>query len=287
MDDIEARLVAAGGVLDRRRNRDVSGRIDRLLRTGRLVPVLPGVYCLPEGVTSPLLLLRAATVWAGPDAVLTGWAAAKVTFWPTCPMSRVTLAVPASSGLRSAGLIEVVRRRVPPTLIWRRSGLACTAASLTAVDLADTDRGGEAIDQALRSRMATIDQMWSVLRELPQRRGNQLRARLLVDSRDSPWSEAEREGHRLLRRAGIRGWRTNVAVGRYWVDILFDRERVIVEIDGWETHGTRQAFEDDRRRRNELELAGYTVLNFTWAQLVDDPGWVVSCIQLALAGVER
>ena len=43
-------------------------------------------------------------------------------------------------------------------------------------------------------------------------------------------------------------------------------------------HGTRESFENDRRRRNELELAGYTVLNFTWRQLVDDPDWVIDCV---------
>jgi hypothetical protein len=54
------------------------------------------------------------------------------------------------------------------------------------------------------------------------------------------------------------------------------------EIDGWETHGTRLAFEEDRRRRNRLVLAGYTVLNFTYRQLVDEPEWVIACIRRAL-----
>ncbi|WP_210414856.1 endonuclease domain-containing protein [Microlunatus elymi] len=72
------------------------------------------------------------------------------------------------------------------------------------------------------------------------------------------------------------------ANGGYPVDILFRRERVIVEFDGYAYHSDRAAFERDRARRNELVLAGYTVLNFTWAQLCDRPEWVINCIRRAL-----
>lgn len=68
----------------------------------------------------------------------------------------------------------------------------------------------------------------------------------------------------------------------YVVDVLFRRERLVLEVDGWETHGGRPAFESDRRRRNHLAMAGYRVLNFTWRQLIDDPDWVISCIRTAL-----
>lgn len=92
--------------------------------------------------------------------------------------------------------------------------------------------------------------------------------------------------HRMLRTAGIAGWRTNVhltvAGDDYFADLLFHRHRLIVEFDGWQFHSSRDAFERDRRRRNELELAGYLVLNFTWQHLVDDPGWVLTCIRRAL-----
>ena len=124
--------------------------------------------------------------------------------------------------------------------------------------------------------------MWGAFARQPGRPGNGLRQKLLLDSRDNPWSEAEREAHRLLRRSGIRGWRGNQPVAGYWVDILFPARRLVIEIDGWRVHGDRGAFESDRRRRNELVLAGYTVLNFTWRQLVDDPEWVITVVRTAL-----
>jgi very-short-patch-repair endonuclease len=105
---------------------------------------------------------------------------------------------------------------------------------------------------------------------------------MLKESKHEPWSEPERETHALLEAAGIRGWVTNAEVLSYYVDILFKAQRLIIEIDGWEVHGTRLAFEADRRRRDELEAAGYRVLNFTARQIRDDSEWVVTMVRKAL-----
>ena len=55
------------------------------------------------------------------------------------------------------------------------------------------------------------------------------------------------------------------------VDCCFPTHRLVIETDGWETHRTRQAFEDDRAKDAALTAAGYTVVRFTWRQLRDDP----------------
>ena len=49
---------------------------------------------------------------------------------------------------------------------------------------------------------------------------------------------------------------------------------LVVETDGWDTHGTRQAFEDDRAKDAALTAAGYTVMRFTWRQIHHDPDTV-------------
>ena len=46
---------------------------------------------------------------------------------------------------------------------------------------------------------------------------------------------------------------------------------VVVELDSWEYHRTRAAFERDRRRDRDLIAAGWTVLRVTWRDL-DEPG---------------
>jgi very-short-patch-repair endonuclease len=282
VDEISARIRAGGGIIDRRGNRDLAGQLDRALRCGRLVALLPGIYCPPAGVDDVDTRIVAAMTWAGPGAVLTGWAAARAVFLPTVSVPLVTVALPIT-GPRSRSWLRFERRRVPPELVWCRRELSVTRPCLTAVDLAVHRSGAVCIDQVLRTRTGTLPQMWEALRLTPGRPGNRMRARLLTQSRQEPWSEPERELHALLDAAGVRGWATNVAVLTFRVDVLFAAQRLVIEVDGWEVHGTRGAFEADRRRRNEIVLAGYRVLNFTARQIRDDPDWVLQTVRRALA----
>lgn len=61
---------------------------------------------------------------------------------------------------------------------------------------------------------------------------------------------------------------------------------MIVETDGFGTHSTRRAFEDDRARDVELEVSDWKVLRFTWRQLTRRSDWVVLKLTEAL-GVNR
>ena len=127
----------------------------------------------------------------------------------------------------------------------------------------------------------------AALRATPYRIGNTDRRRLLLDSRDEPWSAAERLAHRILRAAGIRGWKANYRVrcrGRtYYLDIAFPGLKLAVEIDG-RFHGLDGAvFENDRFRQNELVRSGWMVLRFTWQMLIEDPEGVVEMVRGALS----
>jgi very-short-patch-repair endonuclease len=57
---------------------------------------------------------------------------------------------------------------------------------------------------------------------------------------------------------------------------------VAIELDGFAFHSDRSVFEDDRARANELVAMGWTVLRFTWDQVVHRPAWVVSVIRRVL-----
>ena len=57
--------------------------------------------------------------------------------------------------------------------------------------------------------------------------------------------------------------------------------------DGWETHRTRQAFEDDRAKDAALTAAGYTVVSFTWRQLRDDPQTVADRLKAIISAGYR
>ena len=69
---------------------------------------------------------------------------------------------------------------------------------------------------------------------------------------------------------------------RFLIDFLWEKERVIVETDGRETHETPAAFQDDRRRDQFLAAAGYRVLRVTWSQIHGDTAGVLERISRAL-----
>jgi len=67
------------------------------------------------------------------------------------------------------------------------------------------------------------------------------------------------------------------------VDFLFVDSTVILEADGWTTHGLqRDQFEFDRERDQILTMAGYTVIHFTWQQLRSTPIALASRIRTTL-----
>jgi very-short-patch-repair endonuclease len=275
-------LVARRGVVARRDHPALAGSIDRLLRTGELAAVLPGVYA-DAAQASTFRTRVAALALSHPDAVLVGTTAARLTFWPGVRAVDVECASRREREPQAGYRFH--RRLVPPELVLEQGGLRLSVPALTAIDLC-SELGGEPIDQALRTRSATLDGMWEAFRLTAGRRGHRDRRALLLDSRDEPWSEAERLCHRLLRDAGITGWKANLPVrveGRsFFLDVAFRSHRLVVEIDGRLHELDADVFENDRDRQNALVLDGWMVLRFTWRMLVDRPEEVISRIRAAL-----
>ena len=59
----------------------------------------------------------------------------------------------------------------------------------------------------------------------------------------------------------------NTIIDGLEVDAAWRDARLIVELDGYATHGTRAAFERDRKRDRRLTAAGWRVIRLTWWQL--------------------
>ena len=75
----------------------------------------------------------------------------------------------------------------------------------------------------------------------------------------------------------------NVIVEGFEADTLWPRERLVVELDSFEFHKTRTAFERDRARDMALQLAGYRVLRVTWRRLHAEPIELARTIRTLLA----
>lgn len=273
-------------VVARRDDPKLGSALGRLAATGEIEAVLPGIYALPgcrERFDARVMALRTYD----PDAILMGKAAACLSFWPELDVGEVH----AITKHRRAGQkgFRFVRRTLPDDLIGDMGGQRLTVPALTALDLC-ADLGGAGIDEVLRRGGATLADLWRAMDQIAGQPGNQLRRRFLRESSEEPWSEAERLLHGLLREAGITGWRGNVALiikgERCVVDVLFRRERLVIEVDGRHFHGAAR-FDDDRWRQNKLVIAGWRVLRFTWRMLEERPTEVIEMVEEALASQAR
>jgi very-short-patch-repair endonuclease len=66
------------------------------------------------------------------------------------------------------------------------------------------------------------------------------------------------------------------------LDMAWPSRRLAVEADG-RVHDQPQALYRDRDRQNDIVLAGWTVLRFTWADVVHRPTQVIARVRAALA----
>jgi hypothetical protein len=138
-----------------------------LVRQGKLVPVLAGIYASTEIARSIEVLMRAASL-RHPDAVVLGAAAARVSFWREAPVRAIEVAAPTRLASHPGYLFS--RRHIPADLVVERAGLRYTAPALTVIDLA-TFECTDPLDIALRTRAATLEGMYEALRLTPNRTG--------------------------------------------------------------------------------------------------------------------
>ena len=68
----------------------------------------------------------------------------------------------------------------------------------------------------------------------------------------------------------------NVRIAGWLVDAVWFDHKVVVELDSRIAHSTARSIENDHRRDLELRGAGYTVLRYTWRQLVEETDQVIA-----------
>ena len=67
------------------------------------------------------------------------------------------------------------------------------------------------------------------------------------------------------------------------VDYAYPQHKVAIELDSKRWHLNGVSFEEDRRKRNRLKAAGWTVLELTWHAIFTDPRAVIALIGEVLA----
>ncbi|MGN7781345.1 DUF559 domain-containing protein [Mycolicibacterium sp. 22603] len=257
--------------------------VDYRVRTGQWRRCAKGVYFADDRAFTDRARIRAG-IWAyGDQAVGSGLTAA---WWQRLTQFApdvVEVTVPRDRRLRFHPGTRLRRRDLDPREIVESDHLRVTALPLTVVEAAVRRRGGAGLMDSALQRHVDLRALWKAHLNNKGRHGSPAARILLRAAEDGTRSAAERLLGRLLRSAGITGWKANHPVAGYKGDYVFVDRKLILETDGWAFHSDADDFNNDRVRQNALILAGYLVLRFTWLDLTEYPDRVIAQVQRALA----
>ncbi|WP_344026466.1 hypothetical protein [Pseudonocardia kongjuensis] len=224
-------LVTRAQALAHGLSRDV---VDRRLAARRWEPVHPRVYRDPAGPTSERARIRAAVLWAGDDAVLTGAAAAWCWGLLATAPAEVTVTVPRCRAPRSRAGIRVRRRDLDPADVAGHAGMAVAAPALAVLEtvLDPGVPGAELLERVLCGAGPDLAALTAAHARNLGAHGSAESGRLLAETSRRA---ADRAVHRLrvlLLRDRIRGWRCAHPVAGIVLPLAFPGAGLAVEIDG-------------------------------------------------------
>jgi very-short-patch-repair endonuclease len=177
--------------------------------------------------------------------------------------------------VRSRRGIRVHRTaRLHPADATRREGIPVTSLARTLLDLATTAspaRLARAVEEAQIHHHLSDRSLDEQFKRYPHHPGVKALKQATLTEPTLTRSEAERTLVDLIRKAGLPPPETNTRIAGHEVDTVWRAHRLVVEVDGYAYHGTRAAFERDRRRDADLQTAGFRVLRITWRRLDEEP----------------
>ena len=241
--------------------------IDHRLTCGRLHLIHRGVYSVGHRVLSQRGRWMAAVLASGSGAVLSHRSAAAL--WGIRPTSRPSVEVTTARRLHARPGLHPHRAVLPADEVTVVDGIPTTTPARTLLDLAAVEPRRtleRALDEAEILRLPGPSEL---LDRYPRRRGAATLRTLLLTSRSPTPTRTELEDRFLtfVDDHGLPRPETNTIVDVYEVDAVWREARLIVELDGFATHGTRRGFERDRERDRRLTAAGWRVIRLTWKQL--------------------
>jgi very-short-patch-repair endonuclease len=253
--------------------------VRRRLEAGRLYRVQPNAYAVLPSITAPGRMMAAAFSY-GRGSALSHRAGGAV--WQLGPWPSGVIDV---SMTRNAKPREGTRfHRVRHLEVVIHDGFPVTTPMRTLADLAATEpepRVERAYEQADRLHLLDVVALEA---ECAGRRGSRLLRRLIAEGREAPpaKNELERALVSLCRDYDIPLPSQNVVVHGLEVDAYWPEAPLVVELDGWEWHRTRAAFENDRRRDARLARHGIPTLRFSWRQMTRERGSAAGAIRAGL-----
>jgi very-short-patch-repair endonuclease len=268
-------------------------RKQRWVNERRLLSVQPGVLRMAGAPETWHQSLMAAVLSA--DAVASHRSAAEL--WGLIPPAGyvdISVSPPRQPRLRPPAIAHRIID-LHPELAVEREGMPITDPIRTIVDLGlvlPSWSVRDALSRGLSTRLLRLAEVRH-LREAIGRRGRSgtgvigklLDERLLAGPTEQ--SLLEKRLADLVRRHELPAlavqhevWHAGRFVAR--VDAALPSCLLAIEVDGYEHHSSPEAFQKDRTRQNRLVALGWTVLRFTWDDVVKRPAMVAQTIRDAV-----
>jgi Protein of unknown function (DUF559) len=270
------------------------GAIQHRVKVGRLTVVHRGVYAVGCRRDTREARWMAAVLAGGRDALLSHRSAAAL--WRIREPAGDPSEIIVPSGRQGPRGVRVHRGQVPDDERTTHDGIPVTTVPRTLLDLAATlarPQLERALERAEALRHAGALSVPDLLDRYPRHRGAaKLRAIVAEGVRPAATrSELEDRFLELISSTGLPRPEVNALLtidgASLEVDCLWRSDRLVVELDGHETHGTRAAFERDRLRDRRLLRAGFRVARVTWRQLAADPDAVAGDVEAVLTSARR
>jgi very-short-patch-repair endonuclease len=286
MADVAARQHGVVG-LDQLLALGLSARaVSHRVAAGRLHRVHQGVFAVGHPALDHRGRWLAAVLACGDGAALSHASAAQARALLPGVDTVIHVAVPRPGARRPGAPVRVHRlATLRPADVERLGALSVTTVARTLLDLAATERPRRVARavEAAEARGEDFAAVHALLADRAGQPGTAVLARLVAAPPEGTESVLEERLLDLVVGAGLPRPRVNALVGADRVDLLWERERLVVEADGRTHHATRRGFGEDRRRDARLHVGGFTVVRFTWADVVHDPAYVVATVRALLA----
>lgn len=247
--------------------------IERRLESWRLRLVHREVYAVGHSRLSQQGRWLAAVLAYGEGALLSHRSAAALWGLARPPTAAIDVTAPAGrQGIRRREKLWIHRGRLDPEDRAVRAKIPVTTVARTLFDLAEfvgLKRLESAWEEADRLNLLQLRAVEAVCERGYGRRALRPIRRLLAEARAPQITRSPLEDdfagfcreHRLPMPS------FNTTVLGFEVDALWPEQRLAAELDSWEFHSHRAAFELDRIRDTALQVAGYRTIRITHRRL--------------------